>query len=51
MIASEAMSVIHPNTTAEYLTVDEGSQDVQRFDKPVSGTGQRLHEGGRRLYG
>ena len=51
MIASEVMSIIHPDATAKYLTIDEGPQDVQRFDKPVSETGQGLHEGRRRLYG
>ena len=51
MIASGVVSGIQSYTIVECLTIDEGSQDVQRFNKPVSRTRQRLHKSKRRLHG
>ena len=50
MTTSKKMSAVWSHGIAKYLTIDEGSQDVQRFNKPVSGSGQRLHESERRLH-
>ena len=47
----KTMSAARPKRIAEYLTIDEGSQDAQRFNKPVSRRGQRVHEGKRRFHG
>ena len=51
IIASEVMSNAQPYAVGESLTIDKGSQDIQRFDKPISGARQRLYESKRRLHG
>lgn len=43
MITSGVVSDVRSYTIVESLTIDEGSQYVQRFDKPVSRARQRLH--------
>ena len=51
MMASEVVVSDVQFYASESLTIDEGSQDVQGFDKPVSWTRQGLHESRRRLHG
>jgi len=50
IIASEVVSDVQPQAVGNSLTIDEGSQDVQGFDEPVSRARQRLHESKRRPH-
>ena len=50
MIAWKVIS-ISTYSIAEDHTISEWSQDVQRFDEPVSRRSQRFHESERRFHG